>query len=127
MAWMNVRVAFDTHAFIKRLEAGGVSVAHAEALADALGDIVLQSIATKADLREVELGLRSEMKDLSVALRSEMKDLSVALRSEMKDFGVTLRAEMNALELRMTTRMGVMIAASTTVTIAVLGALKIFS
>ncbi|MET1110841.1 MAG: hypothetical protein ABWX67_04850 [Allosphingosinicella sp.] len=102
---MNVRVAFDTHAFIKRLEAGGLSVAHAEALADALGDIVLQSIATKSDLREVE----------------------VSLRAEIKNLGVTLRAEMNALELRMASRMGVMIAASTTMTIAVLGALKIFS
>jgi hypothetical protein len=102
---MNIRVAFDTHAFINRLKAGGVSVAHAEAFADALGDIVLQSIATKSDLREVELSLRAEIKDL----------------------GVTLRAEMNALELRMTTRLGVMVAASSTLTIAVLGALNIFS
>ncbi len=113
---MNIRVAFDTHAFIKRLEAAGVSATQAEAFADALGDIVLQSIATKTDLRETELCLRTEMKDLGVSLRSEMKDL-----------GVTFRGEMNALELRMTTRMGVMIAAPTTVTIAVLGALKIFS
>lgn len=82
-----------------------MSVAHAEALADALGDIVLQSIATKADLREVETSLRAEIKDL----------------------GVGLRTEMNALELRLMTRVGVMIATSTTVTIALLGALKIFS
>jgi hypothetical protein len=91
---MNVRVAFDTHAFVKRLEAAGMSVPHAEALADAMGDIVLQSIATKSDLREVELSLKAEMKEL---------------------------------ELRLTTRLGVMIAASTTVTIAVLGALDIFA
>ena len=102
---MNIRVAFDTHAFIKRLEAAGVSATQAEALADALGDIVLQSIATKSDLREMELSLGAEIKDLGVALRTEM----------------------NALELRMTTRLGVMIAASTTLTIAVLGALDIFS
>jgi len=113
---MNIRVAFDTHAFIKRLEAAGVSATQAEALADALGDIVLQSIATKTDLRETELCLRTEMKDLGVSLRSEMKDLGASLRSEMKD-----------LELRLMTRVGVMIAASTTLTIAVLGALNIFS
>ena len=94
---MNVRVAFDTHAFVKRLEAAGVSVAHAEALADALGDIVLQSIATKADLKEVELSLRSEIKEL----------------------GTSLRGEMTALELRLTLRMGGLTAAS----IAILGGL----
>jgi hypothetical protein len=90
---MNMRVAFDTHSFVKRLEAAGVSVAHAEALADALGDIVLPSIATKADLKEVELTLRQEMKEL---------------------------------ELRLTTRMGAMLAASTAITVAILGTLISF-
>jgi hypothetical protein len=65
---MNVRVAFDTHAFVKRLEAAGMSVTHAEALADAMGDIVLQSIATKTDLRELEINLRGELKDLELRL-----------------------------------------------------------
>jgi hypothetical protein len=91
---VNARVAFDTHAFIKRLEASGMSAAQAEALADAMGDIVLQSIATKTDLRELEINLREELKDL---------------------------------ELRLMTRTGIMIATSTTLTIGVLGALKIFS
>lgn len=90
---MNARVAFDTHAFVKRLEAAGVSVSHAEALADAMGDIVLQSIATKTDLRELEISLREELKNL---------------------------------ELRLMTRMGIMIATSTTLTIGVLGALNVF-
>lgn len=102
---MNIRVAFDTHAFIKRLEAAGVRTAQAEALADALGDIVLQSIATKNDLRETELSLLSELKELGSSLRTEMKDL----------------------EVRLMTRVGVMLAASTTLTIAVLGSLNIFS
>jgi len=90
---VNARVAFDTQAFVKRLEAAGVSVSHAEALADAMGDIVLQSIATKTDLRELEISLREELKNL---------------------------------ELRLMTRMGIMIATSTTLTIGVLGALNVF-
>ena len=98
---MNARVAFDTHGFVKRLEAGGWSVAHAEALADAMGDIVLQSIATKTDLREVE----------------------TSLRSEIKDSGVTLRSELKEMELRLTLRMLGM----TTATIAILTALKVLS
>lgn len=116
---MNIRVAFDTHAFVKRLEAAGMSVPHAEALADALGDIVLQSITTKSDLREVDLGLRAEIKEL----RAEMKELAVTLRAEMKELAVTLRAEMKELELRLMIRMGTMLAASTALTVAILGTL----
>jgi hypothetical protein len=71
-----------------------VSAAHSEALADAMGDIVLRSIATKTDLRELEISLRGEFRDL---------------------------------ELRLTTRMGIMIAASTTLTVGLLGALNLFS
>jgi hypothetical protein len=96
---MNARVAFDTHGFVKRLEAGGWSVAHAEALADAMGDSVLHSIATKTDLREVETSLRSEIKDSATTLRSELKEM----------------------ELRLTLRMLGM----TTATIAILATLKI--
>lgn len=103
---MNARVAFDTHGFVKRLEAAGWSVTHAEALADAMGDIVLQSIATQTDLREMELSLRSDVKEVEVSLRSELKEL---------------RTELKELELRLTLRMLGM----TTATIAILAALKI--
>jgi hypothetical protein len=109
---MNARVAFDTHAFVKRLEAAGWSAPQAEALADAMGDIVLQSIATKTDLRETELSLRSEIKDLETTLRSEIRDLGTSLRAEMKE-----------LELRLTLRTGGMIAAA----VAILGALNVFT
>ena len=107
----------------KRLEAAGMSVPHAEALADAMGDIVLQSITTKTDLREVDIGLRAEMKELSTTLRSEMSELSASLRSEVNELGSNLRSEMKELELRLMTRMGAMLAASTALTVAILGTL----
>jgi hypothetical protein len=101
---MNMRVASDTHSFVKRLEAAGVSVAHAEALADALGDIVLPSIATKTDLRELELSLQGGTREAVTTLRGEMKEV----------------------ELRLMVRMGAMLAASTALTVAVLGVLISF-
>jgi hypothetical protein len=97
---MNARVAFDTHAFVKRLEAAGMSATQAEALAGAMGEIVLPSIATKPDLNE----------------------LGVALRADIKELGTNLRAEMKELDLRLTMRMGVMIASSTALTVAILSA-----
>ena len=74
-----------------------MSVPQAEALADAMGDIVLQSVATKSDLREVELSLRSDIRDL--------------------------RDELKQLEIRLTMRMGAMFGG----TIAILAALKILA
>jgi hypothetical protein len=92
---VNARVAFDTHAFVKRLEAAGVTLAHAEALADAMGDIVLQSIATKSDLREVDSGLLSEMKEI----RSELKDMELRLTLRVAAMLVFFVAVPSALKI----------------------------
>jgi triphosphoribosyl-dephospho-CoA synthetase len=95
---MNARVAFDTHAFVKRLEEAGMSAAQAEALANALGEIVLDSVATNAGLQEVDRNLRAELRELEHRLTSNL-----------------------------TTRMGSMIAASTALTVAILGVLVTMS
>jgi hypothetical protein len=66
-----------------------VSVAHAEALADAMGDIVLQSIATKTDLRELEINLRGDLKDTELRLTLRMAAMLVfvvAVLSALKIF-----------------------------------------
>ena len=81
---------FDTLGFVKRLSAAGMNSGQAEALAEALTVHAFQDLATKSDLRELELRLLSEIK---------------------------------ALELRLMTRIGATIAASTALTVAVLGAL----
>lgn len=81
---------FDTLGFVKRLSAAGMNSGQAEALAEALTVHAFQELATKSDLRELELRLQSEM---------------------------------SALESRLSVRMGSMIAASTALTVAVLGTL----
>ena len=47
----------------------------------------------------------------------------LATKSDLREMGSDLRAEMKELELRLTTRTGTMIAASTALTVAILGAL----
>jgi hypothetical protein len=64
-----------------------MSVPHAEAVADAMSDILLQSIATKTDLREVEISLRSEIKEVGTTLRGEMKEME--LRLTLRILGMT--------------------------------------
>ena len=77
---------FDTLAFVKRLSAAGMDSRQAEALAEALHDNAFNSLATKADIRD-------------------------------------LRAELTGLELRLTMRLGGMIAATLALTVAILGSL----
>jgi alkanesulfonate monooxygenase SsuD/methylene tetrahydromethanopterin reductase-like flavin-dependent oxidoreductase (luciferase family) len=128
---MNARVAFDTHAFVKRLEAAGMTETQAEALAGAMGDIVLPAIATESHVKELGRDLRAETKELGRSLRAETKELEHNLRAETKELGHNLRAEIRDLELRLTTtltnRMGAMIAGSAALTVAILGALATFS
>jgi hypothetical protein len=91
---MIAQFGFDTLAFVKRLSAAGMESRQAEALAEALTGHAFNELATKSDLK------------------NEINDLKAELRSEMKD-----------LELRLTMRMGAMSAASTALTVAILGAL----
>lgn len=53
---MLAQPVFDTLAFLKRLSAAGMETRQAEALADALIG-AFDALATKADLRELELRL----------------------------------------------------------------------
>ena len=94
---MNARVSFDTHAFIKRLEEAGMSVVQAEALSDALGEIVFTSLATKADISEA---------------RADIRELELRLKTELREG-----------EIRLNGRLGAVVAGSTALTVAILGAL----
>lgn len=62
-------LAFDTHAFVKKLKEAGFSESQAEAQADALikalvqfrKEMHLDELATKRDLRELELRLEAKL------------------------------------------------------------------
>ena len=51
---------FDTHGFVKRLSEAGMDARQAEALVEALNG-AFESLATKADLRELELRLTNNL------------------------------------------------------------------
>ena len=57
---MMAQPVFDTLASSKRLSAAGMETRHAEALADALVE-AFDPLATKADLRELELRLTNAL------------------------------------------------------------------
>jgi hypothetical protein len=58
---MTAHLGFDTLAFAKRLAAAGMQSRQAQALAEALNDIVFDTLATKNDLRDLEHRLTVRM------------------------------------------------------------------
>jgi hypothetical protein len=61
------QLGFDTLAFSKRLAAAGMESRQAEALAEALTEHAFDSLATKTDLKELELRLTLRMGAISAA------------------------------------------------------------
>jgi len=89
-------MTFDSLTFARRLKTAGFTEARAEALADANRDMLVPDLATKADLKTEIASVRAEI---------------VAMKQELK-------SDIEALGLKLTIRLGAMIAAA----IAILGA-----
>ena len=94
-------VTFDTLAYAKRLRGAGLTdeqaFVHAEALATALGEIVvtkqdLRDLATKEDLHRLELATKEEF----AAVRQEMSTEFAAVRQEMSTEFASVRQEMRS-------------------------------
>jgi hypothetical protein len=123
-------MAFDTLSYARRLKQAGMPEAQAEAIADATRDFVLQDVATNAGLAAVERNLRAEISRVEQALRAEIGRVEQALKAEI----ASLRGDMVALErrsmaaleaqaLRLTVRMGIMLAAGLSLSTALIGLL----
>jgi len=57
-------IAFDTHAFIKRLVAAGMPEPQAEVLAEEQAKLIEQQLATKADIDLVRRDIESAKQDV---------------------------------------------------------------
>lgn len=69
---MTAHLSFDTLAFAKRLAAAGMQSRQAQALAEALNDIVFDTLATKNDLRDLEVATKASLKELEHRLTVRM-------------------------------------------------------
>jgi hypothetical protein len=65
-------LAFDTHAFVKRLTTAGMPEAQAEILADEQTKLIDEKLATKADLAATELRLEAKIEATLEAAKSEI-------------------------------------------------------
>jgi hypothetical protein len=92
---------FDSQAFVRRMEVAGMARGVAEELADALGSVVLDGLATRRDVDDAAARVDGHLRETELRLRQDSKDM----------------------ELRLTLRLGVMLAASAALIVAILGAL----
>lgn len=101
-------VQFDTLTFAKRLTQAGEKPEVAEAHAMAFKDFVMDTIATKADI----LDLRGEFVSLDkkVSERFATKDDLLAVKQELRTEIGLLRKDIDAMGLKLTVRMGGMLA-----------------
>ncbi|MEI8395730.1 MAG: coiled-coil domain-containing protein [Rhodospirillaceae bacterium] len=102
-------LAFDTHAFVKRLTAAGMPEAQAEVLVDEQSRLIdsrltatVERLATKEDIRT----LRSETKEDIRTLRSETKADIQAFRSELRTVETTLELKIELAKRDTIIRMG---------------------
>lgn len=70
-------VAFDTHAFVKELTRVGMPEEQAEVLAQSQATLIDEKLATKRDLKELEMNLRREMKELELRLTIRLGSMMV--------------------------------------------------
>ena len=132
-------MAFDTLRFSQRLTEAGLSPSQAAgaaaATAEAMGDLVAQ-LATKNDLAMLRqemngafAAFRQEIKAENAAFRQEVRAEIAAQRQEAKGDAAALRHEvaldiagmrrdMERLELRMTVKLGTMMAGAVALTAA---------
>jgi outer membrane protein TolC len=94
-------MAFDTLSYARRLKQAGVPEAQAEAMADATRELVGTDVATKPDL---------------AALRAEI----AAVRAEIVALEQRVNAAMQTLELRLTVRLGGLIAIGVAILAAII-------
>jgi hypothetical protein len=74
---MSAAVAFDTLKFVRKLEAGGFTQAQATAAAEAFAEATSQELATKSDLRDVEVRLEAKIEKLEAKIGTSAANLKV--------------------------------------------------
>ena len=76
---MSSTLVFDTLAYARKLKAAGFTEEQAELQAEALAEIVDERLATKQDI----LALKRDIKELESNLKRDMKELDMRLTTRL--------------------------------------------
>ena len=87
-------LTFDTHAFVKELTQAGMPEEQAEVLARSQAMLIDEKLATKQDLKELEMRLVRDMKELETNLKRDMKELEMRLTRDMQEMELRLKHDL---------------------------------
>ena len=82
-------VAFDTHAFVKKLTKAGMPEQQAEVLASEQSRLIENELATKQDIEQLRLATKRDIEALRAETKQDIKGLEVSLKLDIE----ALRAE----------------------------------
>ena len=123
-------LTFDTHAFVKELTQAGMPEEQAEVLARSQAMLIDEKLATKQDLKELELRLKRDMKELEMRLKRDiqelkrdMQEMEANLKRDMKELEMRLTRDMQEMELRLKHDLTVRLGSMMVVAIGVVAAL----
>ena len=83
-------LTFDTPAFVKELTQAGMPEEQAEVLARSQATLIDEKLATKQDLKELELRLKRDIQEL----KRDMKELETRLVRDMKEMELRLKHDL---------------------------------
>ena len=123
-------LTFDTHAFVKELTQAGMPEELAEVLARSQATLIDEKLATKQDLKELELRLKRDiqelkrdMKELETRLVRDMQEMEANLKRDMKELEMRLTRDMQEMELRLKHDLTVRLGSMMVVAVGVIAAL----
>lgn len=111
--------AFDTLGYAKKLRSAGIPQDQAEAHAEAAQEFVMAELVTRHDLTVV----RNDLDGSIAALRKDLEGSIAALRKDLEGRIDAVDDAIDRQSLRLTVRMGVMLAAAIAVLATIIRAL----
>lgn len=90
-------LAFDTHAFIKRLVAAGMPEPQAEVLADQQSRLIDEKLATKADLAESTRLLKADLAESTRLLKADLAESARVLKTDLAESTRLLKTDLAVL------------------------------
>ena len=106
-------LAFDTYAAVKKLKEAGFTEQQAEAQTALLTDVIAGELATKRDIETVKLDIenvRAELKRDIETVRLDIENVRAELKRDIEALRADMKHDMKELELRLTIKLGAMLA-----------------
>lgn len=93
---------FDTLKYSKRALEAGFTKEQAEFQAEEMSKIISEHIATKGDIRELQISVNEDIRDLRASTREDFK----LVKKDIEVLRMEMHLEIRALENRMVIKMG---------------------